>query len=75
MDLGFLLMHFPFKTLADFEQMEPFVKHNCADPFINDQLDLWRCYVCNGGVTLKNAQEMHQCLWAAGVGEDLSQVP
>ena len=66
--------YFPFKTLADFEQTELFIKRNCADPFINEQLDLWRRYASNSGVTLKNAREMHRCLWAAGTEEDLSQV-
>ena len=32
--------HFPFKTLADFEQTELFIKRNCTDPFINKQLGL-----------------------------------
>ena len=67
--------YFPFETLADFEQTELFVKRDCADPFINEQLDLWRRYASNNGVTLKNAREMHQCLWAAGIEDDLSQVP
>ena len=66
--------YFPFETLADFEQTELFVKRNCADPFINEQLDLWKRYAPNGDVTLKNAREMHQCLWAAAVEDDLSQV-
>jgi len=66
--------YFPFRSLADFEQTELFIKRNCADPFVNKQLDLWRCYAPNSGVTLKNAREMHQCLWAAGIEEDLSQV-
>ena len=66
--------YFPFETLADFEQTEIFVKRNCTDPFINEQLDLWRRYAPNDGVTLKNAREMHQYLWAAGIEEDLSQV-
>lgn len=66
--------YFPFKTLADFEQTELFIKRNCADPFINEQLDLWSRYGSNNSVTLKNAREMHRCLWAAGIEEDLSQV-
>ena len=66
--------HFPFKTLANFEQTELFIKHSCTDPFINKQLGLWKKYVPNNGITLKNAQEMHQCLQAAGIEEDLSQV-
>jgi hypothetical protein len=66
--------YFPFKTLADFEQTELFIKRDCADPFINEQLNLWRRYAPNSGVTLKNAREMHRCLWAAGTEDDLSQV-
>ena len=66
--------YFPFKTLADFEQTEIFVKRNCTDSFINEQLDLWRRYAPYDGVTLKNAREMHQYLWDAGIEEDLSQV-
>lgn len=66
--------YFPFKTLADFEQTELFIRRNCADPAINEQLDLWRRYAPDGAVTLKNAREIHKCLWAAGIEEDLSQV-
>ena len=64
----------PFETLADFEQTELFIKRDCADPFVNEQLSLWRQYAPNSDVTLKNAREMHQRLWAAGIEEDLSQV-
>ena len=66
--------YFPFKTLADFEQTELFVKRDQTDSEINDQLGLWRRHANGEGVTLKNAREMHQCLEAAGVEDDLSQV-
>ena len=66
--------YYPFKTLGDFEQTELFIKRDCADPFINEQLELWRQHGPNSNVTLKNAREMHQRLWAAGIDEDLSQV-
>jgi hypothetical protein len=64
----------PFKTLADFEQAELFVRRDHPDSQIDDQLDLWRRHAPNVGVTLKNAREMHQYLQAAGIEEDLSQV-
>jgi hypothetical protein len=66
--------YFPFKSLADFEQTEIFVKRDHTDSEINDQLSLWGCHANGEGVTLKNAREMHRCLEAAGVEEDLSQV-
>ena len=66
--------HFPFKTLADFEQTELFIRRDHTDGEINDQLDLWRRHAPCAGVTLKNAREMHQYLDAAGIEEDLTQV-
>ena len=66
--------YFPFKTLADFEQTELFIKRDHSDPEIDEQLDLWRRHAPSTGVTLKNAREMHQHLQAAGIEEDLSQV-
>ena len=65
---------FPFKSLADFEQTELFIKHDHTDGEINIQLDLWRRNALGAGVTLKNAREMHQCLQTTGIEEDLSQV-
>ena len=65
----------PFKTLADFEQTELFVRRDHTDGEIDDQLNLWQRHVAQGtGVTLKNAREMHRCLQAAGTEGDLSQV-
>ena len=64
--------YFPFETLADFEQIELFIKRNCADPFVNEQLDLWKQHGPSSNVTLKNTREMHQCLLAAGNEGDLS---
>lgn len=66
--------YFPFKTLADFEQTELFIKRDHTDPQINEQLDLWRRHGPDGSVTLKNAREMHQYLQTAGVDDDISQV-
>jgi len=66
--------HFPFKTLADFEQTELFVKRDHTDPQIDEQLKLWKRHAPGSAVTLKNAREMHRCLQVAGVEEDLSQV-
>jgi hypothetical protein len=66
--------YFPFKTLADFEQTELFVRRDHTDGEINHQLDLWRRHAPCTGVTLSNAREMHQFLETAGVEEDLSQV-
>jgi hypothetical protein len=66
--------YFPFRTLADFEQTELFVRCDQTDGKINQQLDLWRRHAPGTGVTLKNAREMHQCLEASGTEEDLLQV-
>lgn len=66
--------YFPFRTLADFEQTELFVRRDNTDPQIDEQLNLWRRHAPGVGVTLKNAREMHQHLEAAGIEEDLSQV-
>ena len=66
--------YFPFWTLANFEQTELFVKCNHTDPQIDNQLDLWRHHAPGMDVTLRNAQEMHKCLEAAGIEDDLSQV-
>ena len=66
--------YFPFKSLADFEQTELFVRDDHTDGGINRQLDLWRCHAPGTGVMLKNAREMHQRLEAAGLEEDISQV-
>lgn len=46
-----------------------------TDRHIDEQLDLWRRHAPGANVTLKNAREMHQYLQAAGIEEDLSQVP
>ena len=64
--------YFPFRTLADFEQTELFVKHDHTNPQIDDQLDLWRRHAPGVGVTLRNAREMHKFLEAAGIEDDLS---
>jgi hypothetical protein len=66
--------YFPFRSLADFELTEMFVKRDRTDGEINDELGLWRRHASGVGVTLKNAREMHRYLEAAGIEEDLSQV-
>ena len=66
--------YFPFKTLADFELTELFVKHDHTDGEINDQLDLWNRHAHGTDVTLENAREVHRHLEAAGIEEDISQV-
>ena len=68
-------LYSPFRSLADFEQTELFVRRDFTDGEIDDQLDLWKRHAAQGtGVTLKNAREMHQYLQAAGTEDDLSQV-
>ena len=66
--------YFPFRTLADFEQTELFIKRDYVDSQINEQLDLWKRHAPGASVTLKNAREMHKYLQAAGIEDDLSQV-
>ena len=67
----------PFKTRADFEQAEIFVRHNCTDTMINDQLRLNQqvSEASEQGVyTMKNAHEMHKTLAQAGQYQDTSSV-
>jgi len=67
----------PFKTRADFEQAEIFIRHNCTNTMINDQLRLNQRVSNTGepGVqTMKNAREMHNILARAGQYQDTSSV-
>ena len=69
--------YFPFKTRSDFEQAEIFVRHNCTDTMINNQLRLNQKVSGAGeqGVyTMKNAREMHKTLAQAGQYQDTSSV-
>ena len=66
--------YFPFRSLADFELTELFVKRDQTDGEINDLLNLWIRHAPGTGVTLKNAQDVHRHLQAASFEEDLSQV-
>jgi hypothetical protein len=66
--------HYPFRSLADFEQTELFVGRDHTDGEIDDQLALWKRHAPGSGVSLKNAREMHQYLQAVGIEEDLSEV-
>ena len=67
----------PFKTRTDFEQAELFVRHNCTNTMINDQLRLNQ-KVSQAGEpgahTMKNAHEMHKILAEAGEYQDTSSV-
>lgn len=67
----------PFKTRTDFEQAEIFIRHNCTNTMINDQLRLNQKVYSAGepGVqTMKNAREMHNILARAGQYQDISSV-
>ena len=67
----------PFATRADFEQAEIFLRHNCTNSMINDQLRLNQNTLQPGqsGVqTMKNAHKMHRILAKAGEHWDASLV-
>lgn len=67
----------PFKTRADFEQAKIFIRHNCTNTMINDQLRLNQMASEDGesGIqTMKNAREMHKILAEAGEYQDTSSV-
>lgn len=69
----------PFRSRDDFEQAELFIKHNCPNPMINDQLrlnqkrDLHHHGLGNPPL-MKNACEMHKILEEAGSDLDISLV-
>jgi len=69
----------PFASRGDFEQAELFIKHNCTNGLINDQLHLNRKRDLHGhGLDdpplMKNAREMHKILDEAGSDLDISLV-
>lgn len=63
----------PFKTRADFEQAELFLRYNCADSMINNQLQLNQ-RASPSVHTVKNAHEMHKILAEASQYQDTSSV-
>ena len=53
----------PFRTRADFEQAELFLRHDCTDPYINDQLKLIRSSSpLDHSITLESAKDIHTIL-------------
>jgi len=69
----------PFTSRDDFEQAELFIKHNCTNRLINDQLFLnQKRGLHNHGPddlpSMKNAREMHRILEEAGSDLDISSV-
>ena len=69
----------PFASRDDFEQAELFIKHNCTNRLINDQLHLNQkrdAHNCDPGdpPPMKNAREMHRILEEAGSDLDVSSV-
>lgn len=69
----------PFSSCGDFEQAELFIKHNCTNWLINDQLALnQKQALCDHGPDnpplMKNAREMHRTLEEAGSDLDISSV-
>jgi hypothetical protein len=69
----------PFASRADFEQAELFIKHNCTNGLINDQLrlnqkqDSGDRYPGNPPL-MKNAQDLHKILEVARSDLDISSV-
>ena len=67
----------PFKTRADFEQVEIFIHHNSTNTMINDQLHLNQrlSQASESSVhTMKNTREMHNILAQAGQYQGTSSV-
>jgi hypothetical protein len=69
----------PFSSRDNFEQAELFIKHNCTNRHINDQLRLNRKrdshnYNPNNPPPMKNAREMHSILDEARSDLDISLV-
>ena len=67
----------PFSTRADFEQAEIFIRYNCTNSMIDDQLRLNQKTSQAGEPnvrTMKNAREMHKILAEAGEHWDVSSV-
>ena len=69
----------PFTSRDDFEQAELFIKHNCTNRHINDQLCLNHKRSLHnqspgGPPSMKNAREMHKILDKARSDLDISLV-
>jgi hypothetical protein len=65
----------PFRTRADFEQAELFLRHDCTDSYINAQLKLIHSGSPLGhSITLESAKEMHTTLAQIPHIEDLPGV-
>lgn len=71
----------PFSSRGDFEQAELFIKHNCTNQLINDQLSLNQKQDSGHhhpahlpSPSMKNAREMHSILREAGSDLDISLV-
>jgi len=68
----------PFGSCDDFEQAELFIKHNCTNRLINDQLCLNQKQYSHDHPgdppLMKNAREMHRVLEEAGSEFDVSSV-
>jgi hypothetical protein len=65
----------PFRTRADFEQVELFLRHDCTDPYINDQLKLIHSSSPLGhSITLKSAKDIHSILAQIPCIEDIPGV-
>lgn len=66
----------PFKSRDDFEQAELFIKHNCTNSLIDDQLHLnqKRDLHPDGPPSMKNAREMHKILEEARSDLDIPLV-
>jgi hypothetical protein len=65
----------PFRSRADFEQAELFLRGDCTDSFIDAQLKLIHAGSPLGhSITLQSAKEMHQILTQIPTIEDLPDV-
>lgn len=65
----------PFRTRADFEQAELFLRYDCTDSYINGQLKLIHSSSPLGhSITLESAKEMHDTLAQIPRIEDLPGV-
>ena len=69
----------PFSSRDDFEQAELFIKHNCSNRLINDQLRLNQkqdsCdHHPHNPLSMRNARDLHKVLDEAGSDLDISLV-
>ena len=56
------------------QETELFAKRDKTDPRIYERLSLWGCHGSGVGVILKSARETRECLDAASIEDDPSQV-